>query len=113
MRANEIAITTAKTSEVTVVVVVMSIFSKKRCKSRSANPRNEKPSRQKAENADFPEENSHGPRNISQKTRKGRIPKKLAPRLKKLELNSTNLKLKAKRHTQIAPKCLIQVLALD
>ncbi len=43
MKADEIAIETAKTGKVTVVVPVMSIFSKKRCKLRGANLRNEKP----------------------------------------------------------------------
>ena len=46
---------------------------------------------------DFQEENSHGPRNLSQKTTKGWLPKKLASKSKKSELNSTNLKLKSKR----------------
>jgi hypothetical protein len=53
MRADEITIETAKTGIVTVVVAVMSIFSKKRCKSRSANFKNENPSCQKAESANF------------------------------------------------------------
>jgi hypothetical protein len=53
-----------------VVVVVMSIFSRKRCKLRSANLGNKKPSCQKAERADF--------------------------KSKKLELNCTNLKLNSK-----------------
>jgi hypothetical protein len=87
-RANEIAIKTTKTGKVTAVVAVMSIFSKKRCNSRNAKSRNEKPSCQKAERDDFLEENSRGLRNLSQKTRKGRLPKKLASKLKKLELNS-------------------------
>jgi hypothetical protein len=82
---------------VTAVVAVMSIFSKKRCNSRNAKFRNEKPSCQKAESADFLEENSRGPKNLSPKTRKGRLPKKLASKLKKLEQNSTNLKLKRKK----------------
>ncbi len=64
---------------------------------RSANLRNEKPSRQKAEGADFPEENSCGSRSPSQKSRKGWIPTKLASKLKKLELNCTNLKLNNKK----------------
>jgi hypothetical protein len=86
----------------------MSIFSRKRCKLQSANLRNEKPSCQKAERADFLEENTRGPRSPSQKSRKGWILKKLASKSKKLELNHTNLKLKiAKRHAQIVPKCLI------
>jgi hypothetical protein len=78
-KADEIASETAKTGKVTAVVTVMSIFKKKRCELRSANLGNERPSRQKAERADFPEENSRGSRSLSQKSRKGRIPKKLAP----------------------------------
>ncbi len=54
-KADEIAIKTAKTGKVTVVVAVMSIFSRKRCELQSANLGNEKPSCQKAERADFPE----------------------------------------------------------
>ncbi len=90
-------IETAKTGKVTAVVAVMSIFSKKRCKSWSTNCRNEKPSHQKAERANFPEENTCGSRSLSQKSRKGQIPKKLAPKSKKLELNCTNLELNSKR----------------
>jgi hypothetical protein len=73
------------------------IFSGKRCKLRSANCRNEKPSCQKAERDDFQEENIHGPRNLPQNLRKGRIPKKLASKLKKVELNCTNLELNSKK----------------
>jgi hypothetical protein len=54
------------------------------------------PKRQK--NADFLEENSRRPRNLSLKTRKGWLPKKLASKLKKLELNSTNLRLKRRKN---------------
>jgi hypothetical protein len=79
------------------VVTVMSIFCKSKCKLRSANARNKKLSCQKAESANFPEENSSGLRKPFQKTRKGQLPKKLASKLKKLELNSTNLKLKSKK----------------
>jgi hypothetical protein len=61
MRSDEIAIETAKTSKVTAAVAVMSIVCKKKCKSQSANPRNEKPSRQKAESADILGENSCKP----------------------------------------------------
>jgi hypothetical protein len=43
-RADEVAIETAKTSKVTAVVAVMSIFSEKNCKFRSTNRGNEKPS---------------------------------------------------------------------
>ncbi len=66
-------------------------------KERSAKRRNEKPSCQKAESANFPEENSRGPRNLSQETRKDWIPKKLASKLKRLELNCTNLELNSKK----------------
>ncbi len=48
-KADEIAIETAKTGKVTAVVAVISIFCRKRCKLRSANLGNEKPSCQKAE----------------------------------------------------------------
>jgi hypothetical protein len=91
----------------------MNIFSRKICKLRNANLGNEKTSRQKAERADFPEENTCRSRNLSQKSRKGWIQEKLASKLKKLELNQTNLKLNSKRHAQIVPKRLIQALALD
>jgi hypothetical protein len=53
-KADQIAIKTAKTDKVTGVVAVISIFSRKRCKLRSANLGNEKPSCQKVERADFP-----------------------------------------------------------
>jgi hypothetical protein len=96
-RADEIAIGTAKNGKVTAVVTVMSIFSEKTCKWRGANRGNEKPSCQKAESANFTEEISRGPRSLSQKTRKGRIPKKLASKYKKLELNCTNLELNSKK----------------
>ncbi len=75
----------------------MSIFSKIWCKLRSANLENEKPSCQKAESADFLEVTSCGSRNLSQKPRKGWIPKKLASKSKKLELNCTDLKLNSKK----------------
>jgi hypothetical protein len=82
---------------VTAVVTVMSIFSRKRCKLRSVNLGNEKPSFQKAERANFPEENTHGSRSPSQKLRKGQIQKKLVSKLKKLELKCTSLKLNSKK----------------
>jgi hypothetical protein len=44
---------------------------------------NEKPSLQKVESADFPEENTRRLRSLSQKSRKGRIQKKLAHKSKK------------------------------
>ncbi len=74
----------------------MSILIRKRCKLRSANIGNEKPSCQKAERANIPEENSRGLRSPSQKLRNGRIPKKLASKSKKLELNCINLELYSK-----------------
>jgi hypothetical protein len=64
MRADEVTIKTSKNGKVTVVIAVMSIFIEKRCKLRSANRRNEKPSCQKAESANFPEENFRGPRSF-------------------------------------------------
>ncbi len=45
---------------------------------------------------DFLQENTRGSRNLSQKSRKGWIPKKLASKLRKLELNRTNLMLNSK-----------------
>jgi hypothetical protein len=96
-KADEIVIETAKTGKVTGVVAVMSIFGNKGCKLRSAILGNEKPSRQKAERADFLEEDTRGSRSLSQKLRKGRIPKKLASQSRKLELNRTNLKLNSKK----------------
>jgi hypothetical protein len=96
MKADEIASETAKTGKVTAVVTVMRIFKKKRCKLRSASLGNERPSRQKAERANFLEENTCGSRSLSQKLREGRIPKKFAPKSKKLELNCTNLMLNSK-----------------
>jgi hypothetical protein len=96
-KADQIAIETIKTGKVTAVVAVMSIFSRKRCKLRSANLRNEKPSCQKAERANFPKENTRGLRSPSQKLRKGRILKKLASKLKKFELNCTNQKPNSKK----------------
>jgi hypothetical protein len=95
-KADEIASKTAKAGKVTAVVAVMSIFRKKRCELRSANLGNKKPSCQKAERANFTEEKNRGSRSLSQKLRKGRIPKKLVPKSKKLELNRTNLELNSK-----------------
>jgi hypothetical protein len=97
MKADQIVIKTAKNSKLTAVVAVMSIFSRKRCKLQSANLGNEKPSCQKVERANFPKGNTHGSRSPSQKLRKGQIPKKLASKSKKLELNCTNLKLNSKK----------------
>ncbi len=69
---------------------------KKRCELRSTNLGNERPSCQKVQRADFPEENARRSKSLSQKLRKGRIPKKLASKSKKLELNRTNLMLNSK-----------------
>jgi hypothetical protein len=95
-KADEIALETAETGKVTAVVAVMSIFKRKKCKLRSTSLRNERPSRQKAERANFLQENTRESRDLSQKSRKGRIPKKLAFKSKKLELNCTNLMLNSK-----------------
>ncbi len=76
---------------------MISIFCKKKCKSQSANPGNEKPFRQKVESANILEKNSLRLRHLCQKTRKGWLQKKLASKLKKLELNSNNLKLNCKK----------------
>jgi hypothetical protein len=73
MKADQIAIETAKTGKVTAVVAAMSISSRKRCKLRSANLGNEKPSCQKAEQANFLEKNTRGSRSPFQKSRKGQI----------------------------------------
>jgi hypothetical protein len=99
MKADEIASKSTKTGKVTAEVAVMSIFKKKRCELRSANLRNERPSCQKAERANFPEKNTRGLRSLSQKSRKGQILMKLAPKSKKIELNCTNLMLNSKKYT--------------
>jgi hypothetical protein len=78
-KADEIASKTTKTGKMTTVVAVMSIFKRKRRKLLSTNLRNERPSCQKAERAHFPEKNTRGLRSLSQKSRKGQIPKKSAP----------------------------------
>ncbi len=77
MKADEIAKDTTKTGNVTAVVAVMSIFKRKRCKLQSASLGNERPSRKKAERAIFLQENTRGLRNLSQKSRKGWMQKKL------------------------------------
>jgi hypothetical protein len=50
----------------------------------------------KSRKSQFLQENTRGLRNLSQKPRRGRIPKKLASKSKKLELNCTNLMLNSK-----------------
>jgi hypothetical protein len=83
----------------------MSIFSRKKCNLRRANLGNERPSCQKAERANIPEEITRGSRSLSQKSRKGQIPKKLVSNLKKLEPNRTNLELNSKNmHSDCAKK---------
>jgi hypothetical protein len=65
---------------------------------QTADPlENNRPSHQKAVRADIPEGNTHGLRSLSQKLRKGQIPKKLVFELKKLELNHTNSMLNSKK----------------
>jgi hypothetical protein len=61
VKADKIAIETAKTSKVTAVFAVMSVFYKKKCNKRSADSGSKKLSCQKAESADFPEENPAKP----------------------------------------------------
>jgi hypothetical protein len=78
MKADEIASETAKTIKVMAVVTVRIIVKKKRCKLRSASLGNERRSCQKTERANFLEVNTRGLRSLSQKSRKGRIPKILA-----------------------------------
>jgi hypothetical protein len=69
MRTNEIAIETARTGKVTAVVTVMSIFCKKSCNLQNAKSEDKKLSCQKAERANFPEENSCGLTELSPKKR--------------------------------------------
>ena len=51
----------------------------------------------KMERANIAEENTCRLRSLSQKSRKGQMPKKLASKSKKLELNCTNLMLNSKK----------------
>ncbi len=48
-------------------------------------------------NSQFPRRKFCGSRNLSTKMRKGWLPKKVASKLKKLELNCNNLELKSKK----------------
>jgi hypothetical protein len=75
----------------------MSIFNKKDAICGALNPRMRSLLAEWVESANFPEENSLTPRNLSQKTKKGWLLKKLASNSEKLELNNTNLKLKSKK----------------
>jgi hypothetical protein len=95
-KADKIAKETTETGKMTAVVAVMSIFKRKKCKLQSTSLRKERPSCQKAERVIFLQENTHGLRNFSQKSRKGWVPKILASKSKKLELNCTNLRLNNK-----------------
>ncbi len=83
MKVDEIASKTAKTGKAMAVGVEMSIFNEKRCKLWGASLGNEKPSHQKTERANFPEENTCRLRSLNKKTRNGRTSKKLAHKLKK------------------------------
>jgi hypothetical protein len=85
-RADEIAIETAKTGKVTAVVAVMSIVCKKSASCGVLILVTGSLLTKKAESANFMGDDSCEPRNLSQKTMKGRLSKKLAPNLKKLEL---------------------------
>jgi hypothetical protein len=76
MRANEIVNKTAKIRKVTAVAAVMSIHCRKKCKLKSTNSRNQKPSHHKAKSTKFLEENSRELKSLSQKMRKGRTSKK-------------------------------------
>jgi hypothetical protein len=97
MRADEIAIKTAKTSKVTALVAVMSVFSKKDASCGALIAEMRSLLAKNAESANIPEGNTRRSRSLSQKLRKGQMLKKLAPKLKKLRLNCTNLKLNSKK----------------
>jgi hypothetical protein len=56
VRADEVATETAKTSVLTTVVYMMSIYCRKKCNLQSTNPDNKKPSCFKAESANDYEE---------------------------------------------------------
>ncbi len=66
---------------------------------RSTNSGDDKLSCQKAKCANFLEENFRKLRDLSLKTRNGWLPKKLVPKSKILELNSTELKQKKQKDT--------------
>jgi hypothetical protein len=53
MKADGIAKETAETRKVTAVVMVMNTFKRKRCKLQSSSLKNERPSCQRAERAEF------------------------------------------------------------
>jgi hypothetical protein len=95
-KADEIASKTAKTGKVTAVVLVMRFFRKKdvNCGALVSEIRGHLAKRQKE--PIFLQENARQLRSLSQKLRKGWIPKKLVPKSKKLELNCTNLMLNSK-----------------
>ncbi len=99
MKADEIAKETAETGKVTAVVAVMSIFKKKNANCRALVSGMRGPLAKRRKEPIFRGENTRGLQNLSQKLRKGRIPKKLAPKSNKLELNSTNSMLNSKKYT--------------
>ncbi len=88
-----------KNGKVTAVVAVMSIHSKKDAICRTLSPRMRSllAKRRKVPISRRKIPWTKKPFSISQKMRKGRLPKKLASKSKKLKLNSTNLKLKSKK----------------
>ncbi len=87
-----------KNGKVTAVVRVISIFCKRSVSCGVLFWETRSFLAKKAESVKFLEGNFHGPRDLSLKMRKGRLPKKLAPKSKILELNSTNLERTAKKH---------------
>ncbi len=96
MKADEIASETTTTGKVTAVVTIMSFLRIKdaNCGALISEMRGLLAKRRKE--PILPEENTRRSRSISQKLRKGQIPKKLAPKSKKYELNRTNLMLNSK-----------------
>jgi hypothetical protein len=112
-RADEIAIETAKTSKVTAVVAVMSIFSKKDA-SHGALISEMKAFLLKGGKCWF-----SGGKFLRTKKPFSEIKKRLDTKEINDEIKEVRAKLhylrakKQKRHAQIAPKCLIQPLALD
>jgi hypothetical protein len=96
-RANEILVKTAKTSKVTVVVVLMSIFSEKEasCGALITEMRSLFSKRRKVQF--FRREIPTYQETLLRNQEKAGYPLKLAPKLKKLELNCTNLELNSKK----------------
>jgi hypothetical protein len=96
-RANEIAVKTTKTSKVTAVVVIMSIFSEKdaSCGALIAEMRSFLPKRRKV--PFFQREIPTYQETLLRNQEKAGYPLKVVPKLKKLELNCTNLELNSKK----------------